>query len=298
MATTNASIRQDGIRNQRRAWVIVQPSQSIRQSMSFAPVTIDRGLRRYYRGGANPHRRHDDRLARSSLTGSGDGPPDARHRAGSTAPSTSGPRPARPVWDGGEPLTTIPSNYEQVKGRPRAGLVHLDQIPIQPWARRCSMRGTNGFSRTNPTRAASPHPPHARCRPPMGSSSEPARNRTHLSVPDRWRASFRLIYLDGRSHPVAVEPSFLGIRLAGGTETRWSSIRSATTKAWMERWGMPHTDRLHTIERITRLDFDTLKSKSRLTIRAYTAPWTSGYTNAGPRTSSRSVRLPGKQLRP
>src|SRR6187549_3471181 len=39
------------------------------------------------------------------------------------------------MWDGGEPLTTIPSNYEKVGGRPRPGLVDLAQIPIQPWAK-------------------------------------------------------------------------------------------------------------------------------------------------------------------
>ena len=49
--------------------------------------------------------------------------------------------------------------------------------------------------------------------------------------------------------------------------------------AWLERWALPHTDRLHTIERITRLDMNTLKYE--LTVDdpgAYTARWTSGYT--------------------
>ena len=74
----------------------------------------------------------------------------AQERGGSARPSAAvRPAPRWPdgtinlgappgqtgMWDGGEPLTTIPSNYEQVKGQPRPGLVHLDRIPIQPWAK-------------------------------------------------------------------------------------------------------------------------------------------------------------------
>ena len=38
------------------------------------------------------------------------------------------------LWDGAEPLVTIPKNYERVAGRPRPGLVDLKDVPIQPWA--------------------------------------------------------------------------------------------------------------------------------------------------------------------
>jgi hypothetical protein len=42
--------------------------------------------------------------------------------------------------------------------------------------------------------------------------------------------------------------------------------------------GIPHSDRLHTIERFTRTDFNTVKYE--ITIDdpgAYTAPWTTGF---------------------
>jgi hypothetical protein len=49
--------------------------------------------------------------------------------------------------------------------------------------------------------------------------------------------------------------------------------------AWMDRSAMPHTDRLHMVERLTRLDFDTLDYEVTIDDPgAYTAPWTSGYT--------------------
>jgi hypothetical protein len=48
---------------------------------------------------------------------------------------------------------------------------------------------------------------------------------------------------------------------------------------WMNRDGMPHTDQLHTIERIRRPDFDTLDYTVTVDDPgAYTAEWTSGYT--------------------
>src|SRR5690606_17519378 len=49
-------------------------------------------------------------------------------------------------------------------------------------------------------------------------------------------------------------------------------------KFWLSREGVPHTSRLHTVERISRPDFYTLKYE--ITIDdpgAYTAPWTGGW---------------------
>ena len=49
--------------------------------------------------------------------------------------------------------------------------------------------------------------------------------------------------------------------------------------AWMDRYGLPHTDQLHMLERVTRLDFNTLNYEVTIDDPgAYTAPWTSGYT--------------------
>jgi hypothetical protein len=42
---------------------------------------------------------------------------------------------------------------------------------------------------------------------------------------------------------------------------RWPSIPSPDESVWLERWGLPHTDRLHTIERVARVDLNTLKYK-------------------------------------
>jgi hypothetical protein len=185
------------------------------------------------------------------------------------------------MWDGGEPLTTIPSNYEQVKGQPRPGLVHLDQIPIQPWAKALLDARHARFLADEP---------YTRCKPsPAARAFQTAYGIELLNLPGTGRIylfqtggahSFRTIYVDGRSHPPNGAPTFFGHSIG-----RWDGDTLVIDTvgynegAWMERWGMPHTDRLHTIERITRLDFDTLKYE--ITVDdpgAYTARWTSGYT--------------------
>jgi hypothetical protein len=49
--------------------------------------------------------------------------------------------------------------------------------------------------------------------------------------------------------------------------------------AWMDRYGLPHTDQLHMLERVTRVDFNTLNYEVTVDDPgAYTARWTSGYT--------------------
>jgi hypothetical protein len=46
----------------------------------------------------------------------------------------------------------------------------------------------------------------------------------------------------------------------------------------MNRDGLPHTDRLHLIERLTRLDYSTLKYEVTIDDPgAYTAPWTTSF---------------------
>ena len=93
--------------------------------------------------------------------------------------------------------------------------------------------------------------------------------------------TYRTIYMDGRTHPTnARRRATTATRSAGGRATRSSSTRSASTKAsgWIAT-GSPHTEQLHTIERFTRTDFDTLRYE--LTVDdpgAYTTTW-AGATN-------------------
>jgi hypothetical protein len=186
------------------------------------------------------------------------------------------------TWDGAEPLTTIPENYETVTGRrERPGLVHIDQVPMHDWARAIVRLRHGRFLADEP---------YTRCKPsPAARAFGTAYGVELLNVPGTGRVylfltggphTFRVIYLDGRSHPTNPEPSYFGHSIGWWDgDTLVIDTVGFNEAAWMERFGMPHTDRLHTIERVTRTDFNTLKYE--LTVDdpgAYTRVWTSGYT--------------------
>jgi hypothetical protein len=87
--------------------------------------------------------------------------------------------------------------------------------------------------------------------------------------------TFRTIYMDGRSHPKNVAPSYYGHSI-GWWEGDTLVVDSAGFNEgfWLDRMGAPHTEKLHTVERITRVDQATIKYEMRIDDPAvYRAPW-------------------------
>ena len=91
--------------------------------------------------------------------------------------------------------------------------------------------------------------------------------------------TFRTVYMDGRSHPEDLEPSYYGHAIG-----RWEGDTLVIDSTgfnesfWLDRRGMPHTTQLQTIERFTRKDSDTITYT--ITVHdpgAYTADWTGGF---------------------
>jgi len=89
--------------------------------------------------------------------------------------------------------------------------------------------------------------------------------------------TFRQVYTDGRTLPVVSEPTWLGYSVG-----RWQDDTFVVETTgfrdggWLDtRWGRPHSDALHVIERFRRLDYGHLQLT--LTIidpKAYLKPWT------------------------
>ena len=216
----------------------------------------------------------------------------AQTRGGAARPAAPAPRwsdgtinlgavpGATGLWDGGEPLATNPKNYETVAGRPRPGLVDLAAVPLQPWAQALLDERHARFLADEP---------YTRCKPsPAARSFGTAYGIELMNLPGSDRVylfqtggahSYRVIYLDGRTHPARVEPSAFGHSIGWWDgDTLVIDTVGFDESAWLERWAMPHTDQLHTLERVTRSDFNTLKYE--LTVDdpgAYRGRWTSGY---------------------
>jgi len=187
-------------------------------------------------------------------------------------------------WDGGGLLASNPKNYEVLLGRrTHTGQVDIKNVPLQPWARALlDYRHANFIA----------DEPYTRCKPSPGPRSFataygvellnlPGSDRIYLFL-QGGSHTFRTIYMDGRPHPTGKDlvPSYLGHSIGRYEgDTLVIDTVGFNERTWMSRDALPSTDRLHTIERLTRPNFDTLKYEVTIDDPgAYTASWTSGFT--------------------
>jgi len=87
--------------------------------------------------------------------------------------------------------------------------------------------------------------------------------------------TFRTIYTDGRSHPKNLEPTYYGHSIGWWEgDTLVVDTIGYNEGFWIDRGAAPHTDKLHTVEKFTRIDFSAIRYD--LTVDdpgAYTKPW-------------------------
>ena len=154
-----------------------------------------------------------------------------------------------------------------------------DQIPFQPWAKALyEDRQTHRLE------------PHARCKPSGAARQiQTPYGLEFVELPEAGVIymfdiggphTYRVIYMDGRSHPRHPTPSYYGHSIGWWDgDTLVVDTVGYNEGFWMDRGGTPHTDRLHTMERFTRSDQATIRYE--LTVDdpgAYTAPWTARLT--------------------
>jgi len=206
-----------------------------------------------------------------------------------SAPTPRGPdgRPilgalpgSKGLWVGnGGRLAVNPNSYE-----PRSNVnapIHIDDIPLQDWARAMvDVRHETFLS----------YEPHARCKPSGGPREFITPYGLEiLDVPELERIyifdiggphTYRIIFMDGREHPEHMSPTYYGHSVG-----RWEGDTLVvdtvgfSERFWMNRDGLPHTDRLHLIERLTRSDFDTLDYEVTIDDPgAYDDTWNSGFS--------------------
>jgi len=184
------------------------------------------------------------------------------------------------VWERrNEHLVVNPRSYQA--NATRSARVHIDDVPLQPWAR----------ALTNHRQSLSlASEPYARCKAAGGPRQ--LMSPYGLEIVDRPELrriyifnisnamSFRVIHMDGRTHPADVTPSAFGHSIGHWDgDTLVVDTVGFNETFWMNRDGLPHTSQLHLTERLTRVDVDTLNYEVTIDDPgAYLAPWTSGYT--------------------
>jgi hypothetical protein len=160
----------------------------------------------------------------------------------------------------------------------RSTLAPVDTIPFQVWAKALY-----------DDRQIHELEPHTRCHPSGAARQfQTPYGVDFVHMPGLQRMyifdvggphTFRIIYMDGRSHPENLEPTNYGHSVG-----RWEGDTLVVDTVgfsedfWIDRTGLPHTEKLHTVERFTRTDFNTIKYEVLIDDPSvYTRSWTGGF---------------------
>ena len=91
-----------------------------------------------------------------------------------------------------------------------------------------------------------------------------------------WDSLRHQIFTDGRQHDTALGPQWMGDSIGHWEgDTLVTDTVNFNDKTWLDRMGHPHSEALHVVERIRRIDHDHLVND--ITIedpKSYTKPWT------------------------
>jgi hypothetical protein len=204
-----------------------------------------------------------------------------RQGGGGRGRQSGPPRPAPRRADGRVVLggSTLTEKGVWLPGAVIPNPLGLKDTPFQPWAKALlADRQTNELE------------PHTRCKPSgVARQFLTPYGVEFVELPELERVyifdiggphTYRTVYMDGRTHPKNYYPTYYGHSI-GWWEGDTLIVDSVGFNEgfWMDRDGLPHTEKLHTIERFTRTDLTTLKYE--LTVDdpgAYTRPW-SGSAN-------------------
>jgi hypothetical protein len=154
-------------------------------------------------------------------------------------------------------------------------ILEYSKVPFKPWAKALyEDRQTHELE------------PHARCKAsgvarqfltPYGVEFVEKPEQQRLYIFDQGGPyTFRTVYMDGRTHPKNFTPTYYGHSI-GWWEGDTLVVESTgfNERFWLDRRGLPHTDKLRTLERFTRLS--AVGMKYEVTVDdpgVYTAPWT------------------------
>ncbi|HYR87146.1 MAG TPA: hypothetical protein VE422_23900 [Terriglobia bacterium] len=217
-------------------------------------------------------------LLAKSLSAQGDAPPAGRGRR--VVP----PKPVEHFPDGTVNLGItskerglwLPLDRTDL-GR-RSTLAPVETIPFQPWAKALY-----------DDRQIHELEPHTRCKASgVSRQFQTPYGVDIVQMPDLKRIyifdvggphTFRLIYMDGRPHPKDLRPSFYGHSVGRWEgETLVVETVGYSEDFWLDRTGLPHTEKLRTVERFTRTDFNVMKYEVLIDDpNVYTRPWSGGF---------------------
>ncbi len=156
--------------------------------------------------------------------------------------------------------------------------------PFQPWAE--ALFKKRNFENTHRSPDSGPDPTE-RCIPPGIPRSmlqpfpwEIVQARDRVIMIFEYQSLIRQIFTDGRGHPADLQPTYMGNAI-GHFEGNTLVIDTTgfNDKTWLDPMGLPHSDALHVVEHLRRVDHDTLVDQYTIDDpKAYTKTWTTERT--------------------
>jgi hypothetical protein len=153
-------------------------------------------------------------------------------------------------------------------------------VPFQPWAKELYLKRLASLQAGDPHTRCKPSPGPRMFHTPYGIEivDSPETGEVfilNVGSPHSWR----VVYMDGRPHPTDGEPGWYGHSIGKWEgETLVIDSTGYNARAWLTREGVPYTNKLHLIERISRPNHDQLRYEVTVDdLGAYTSQWTGGW---------------------
>jgi hypothetical protein len=166
----------------------------------------------------------------------------------------------------------------------RRNILPNEDPPFQPWAEAKFKERQSEKLHQDPDSGPDPT---ERCIPPgipremlQPFPWEIVQTRDRVIMIFEYQSLIRQIFTDGRGHPKDLEPTYMGNSI-GRFEGDMLVIDTVgfNDKTWLDPMGLPHTDALHVVEHLRRVDHDTLVDEYTIDDpKAYTKPWTTKRT--------------------
>jgi hypothetical protein len=162
----------------------------------------------------------------------------------------------------------------------RRTILPTDDPPFQPWAEKLFKERI--AENTHRDVDSGPDPTE-RCIPPGIPRTmlqpfpwEIVHARDRVIMIFEYQSLIRQIFTDGRGHPKDLEPTYMGNSIGKFEgDTLVVDTVGFNDKTWLDPMGLPHSDALHVIEHIRRVDHDTLVDDYTIEDpKAYSKSWT------------------------
>jgi hypothetical protein len=212
-------------------------------------------------------------LSLSSIAGAQTKQPSAAP----TAPSSFDPRDLSGVWMQDRPrMSRVVERYWIYE-------LTLDEPPMTPWGEAQYKAAKSSFGTHAFPIAETNDPIYHNCSPtgfpraffhafPLQIVQVPG----EVIMLFEWDSLRHQIFTDGRAHDTSLGPLWMGDSIGHWEgDTLVADTVNFNDKTWLDRIGHPHSDALHVIERIRRVDHDHLEDEITIDdAKAYTKPWT------------------------